>query len=105
MLSLFQGTQIQTSTVTSPVIFLQSGSNTIVIAIVAITDSYTTSYFDAMVRLMSSEQFESHIWDATTSSGLISLDVNVFDMYYSTLSIHLAMSPSLRVTLNNNRRE
>ncbi|KAK8802892.1 hypothetical protein WA171_006563 [Blastocystis sp. BT1] len=46
------GKQMQTSTVTSPVTFLQSGINTIAIAIVAIADSYTTSYFDAMVRLM-----------------------------------------------------
>ncbi|KNB44582.1 hypothetical protein JH06_1834, partial [Blastocystis sp. subtype 4] len=46
------GKQMQTSTITTPVTFLQSGSNTIAIAIVAITDSYTTSYFDAMVRLM-----------------------------------------------------
>ncbi|KAK8801587.1 hypothetical protein WA171_004727 [Blastocystis sp. BT1] len=46
------GKQMQTSTVTTPVTFLQSGSNTIGIAIVAITDSYTTSYFDTVVRLM-----------------------------------------------------
>ena len=46
------GKQMQTSTVTTPVTFLQSGSNTIAIAIVAITDSYTTSYFDTVVRLM-----------------------------------------------------
>ena len=46
------GKQIQTSTVTSPVTFLQSGSNTIAIAIVAIDDTQLTSYFDTVVRLM-----------------------------------------------------
>ncbi|KAK8802563.1 hypothetical protein WA171_006242 [Blastocystis sp. BT1] len=55
------GKQIQTSTVTTPVTFLQSGSNMIAIAIVAIDDTQLTSYFDAVVRLMSSEQSESHI--------------------------------------------
>ena len=46
------GKQMQTSTVTSPVTFLQSGSNTIAIAIIAIDDTQLTSYFDTVVRLM-----------------------------------------------------
>ncbi|KAK8806653.1 hypothetical protein WA171_004334 [Blastocystis sp. BT1] len=100
------GKQMQTSTVTSPVTFLQSGSNTIAIAIVAITDSYTTSYFDAVVRLMSSEQSESHIWEFTASStGMIGA-TDPFDMYYgTTIYYSFCTSNSLIVTLSNNRRE
>ncbi|KNB42200.1 hypothetical protein JH06_4495 [Blastocystis sp. subtype 4] len=101
------GKQIQTSTVTSPVTFLQSGINTIAIAIVAIADSYTTSYFDAVVRLMSSEQSESHIWEFTaTTSGFYSSGSNPFDMYYSTyITAYSCIDNSLTITLSNNRRE
>ena len=101
------GKQMQTSTVTSPVTFLQSGSNTIAIAIVAITDSYTTSYFDAVVRLMSSEQSESHIWEYTaTMSGITGSVSYPFDMYHGT-NIHYSSctANSLTLTLSNNRRE
>ncbi|KAK8791354.1 hypothetical protein WA171_002301, partial [Blastocystis sp. BT1] len=101
------GKQMQTSTVTSPVTFLQSGSNTIAIAIVAIADSYTTSYFDAVVRLMPSEQSESHIWEFTASmSGITGTATNPFDMYYSnSISSSSCTENSLIVTLSNNRRE
>ena len=101
------GKQIQTSTVTSPVTFLQSGSNTIAIAIVAIDDTQLTSYFDTMVRLMSSEQSESHIWEFTaTMSGITGSVSNPFDMYYGT-NIHYSScaTNSLTLTLSNNRRE
>ncbi|KAK8808957.1 hypothetical protein WA171_001086 [Blastocystis sp. BT1] len=101
------GKQIQTSTVTSPVTFLQSGSNTIAIAIVAIDDTQLTSYFDAMVRLMSSEQSESHIWEFTvTGSGFFSSGANVFDMYFST-SIYSRSCEfnNLTVTFSNDRHE
>ena len=101
------GKQIQTSTVTSPVTFLQSGSNTIDIAIVAITDSYTTSYFDTVVRLMSSEQSESHIWEFTSSmSGISGYSVYPFDMYYDTrVSSSSCESKNLIVTFSNDRGE
>ena len=101
------GKQMQTSTVTSPVTFLQSGSNTIAIAIVAIADSYTTSYFDAMVRLMSSEQSESHIWEFTSSmSGISGYSVYPFDMYYDTrVSSSSCESKNLIVTFSNDRGE
>ena len=98
---------MQTSTVTSPVTFLQSGSNTIAIAIVAIADSYTTSYFDAVVRLMSSEQSESHIWEYTASStGMIGVATGPFDMFYSSnVYYNICTDNSLTLVLSNNRRE
>ncbi|KNB41258.1 hypothetical protein JH06_5591, partial [Blastocystis sp. subtype 4] len=98
---------MQTSTVTSPVTFLQSGSNTIAIAIVAIADSYTTSYFDAVVRLMPSEQSESHIWEYTaTSTGMYGTATYPFDMYFGTYIYYSScVDNSLIVTLSNNRRE
>ncbi|KAK8790590.1 hypothetical protein WA171_002112 [Blastocystis sp. BT1] len=101
------GKQMQTSTVTTPVTFLQSGSNTIAIAIVAITDSYTTSYFDTVVRLMSSEQSESHIWEFTSSmSGISGYSVYPFDMYYDTrVSSSSCESKNLIVTFSNDRGE
>ncbi|KAK8800128.1 hypothetical protein WA171_004763 [Blastocystis sp. BT1] len=101
------GKQMQTSTVTSPVTFLQSGSNTIAIAIVAIADSYTTSYFDAVVRLMPSEQSESHIWEFTaTSTGITGTATYPFDMYYGTTIYYTSCAAnSLTLTLSNNRRE
>ena len=101
------GKQMQTSTVTSPVTFLQSGSNTIAIAIVAIDDTQLTSYFDTMVRLMSSEQSESHIWEFTASmSGITGTATNPFDMDYSSyIYSYSCAANSLTVTLSNNRRE
>ena len=101
------GKQIQTSTVTSPVTFLQSGSNTIAIAIVAIDDTQLTSYFDTMVRLMSSEQSESHIWEFTSSmSGISGYSVYPFDMYYDTrVSSSSCESKNLIVTFSNDRGE
>ena len=98
---------MQTSTVTSPVTFLQSGSNTIAIAIVAIDDTQLTSYFDTMVRLMSSEQSESHIWEFTASmSGITGTATNPFDMDYSSyIYSYSCAANSLTVTLSNNRRE
>ncbi|KAK8807821.1 hypothetical protein WA171_000770 [Blastocystis sp. BT1] len=101
------GKQMQTSTVTSPVTFLQSGSNTIAIAIVAIDDSYTTSYFDAVVRLMSSEQSESHIWEFTASmSGITGTATYPFDMYYGNSIYYTSCADNtLTLVFDNNRRE
>ncbi|KNB41330.1 hypothetical protein JH06_5783 [Blastocystis sp. subtype 4] len=98
---------MQTSTVTSPVTFLQSGSNTIAIAIVAIDDSYTTSYFDAVVRLMSSEQSESHIWEFTASmSGITGTATYPFDMYYGNSIYYTSCADNtLTLVFDNNRRE
>ncbi|KNB41281.1 hypothetical protein JH06_5544, partial [Blastocystis sp. subtype 4] len=98
---------MQTSTVTTPVTFLQSGSNTIAIAIVAIDDTQLTSYFDAVVRLMPSEQSESHIWEYTaTSTGIFGASTYPFDMYHGTYIYYQSCTPnSLTVTLSNNRRE
>ena len=74
---------------------------------IAIADSYTTSYFDAMVRLMSSEQSESHIWEFTaTSTGMYETATYPFDMYSGTcIYSYDCNSNSLIVTLSNNRRE
>ena len=74
---------------------------------IAIADSYTTSYFDAMVRLMPSEQSESHIWEFTAStSGFYSPGSNVFDMIYNTYISGYDCEPnSLTLVLSNNRRE
>ncbi|KAK8802899.1 hypothetical protein WA171_006570 [Blastocystis sp. BT1] len=101
------GKQMQTSTVTTPVTFLQSGSNTIAIAIVAIDDTQLTSYFDTMVRLMSSEQSESHIWEFTASmTGIAGTADSPFDMFYgSILYSSSCAANSLTLTLSNNRRE
>ncbi|KNB41312.1 hypothetical protein JH06_5723 [Blastocystis sp. subtype 4] len=60
-----------------------------------------------MVRLMSSEQSESHIWEYTaTMSGITGSVSNPFDMYHGT-NIHYSFctSNSLTLTLSNNRRE
>ncbi|KAK8797451.1 hypothetical protein WA171_004333, partial [Blastocystis sp. BT1] len=98
------GKQMQTSTVTTPVTFLQSGSNTIAIAIVAIDDTQLTSYFDAMVRLMPSEQSDSYLCEFTaTTDGLSDyLAVELLNVIYAYGCSH---NNSITVTLSNNRRE
>ena len=74
---------------------------------IAIADSYTTSYFDAMVRLMPSEQSDSPIWEfTTTTSGITGDGSNAFDMYYGTsLYYSSCAANSLTLVLSNNRRE
>ena len=74
---------------------------------IAIADSYTTSYFDAMVRLMPSEQSDSPIWEFTTTTSVITGDgSNTFDMYYGTsLYYSSCAANSLTLVLSNNRRE
>ena len=101
------GKQVQTSTVTTPVTFLQAGSNTIAIAIVAISDTQTTSYFDAVVRLMAPYS-ESHIWEYTgTISGMSGTATYPFDMYFgnSISSSSCTNTNYITITLNNYRRE
>ncbi|KNB41244.1 cadherin domain-containing protein, partial [Blastocystis sp. subtype 4] len=60
-----------------------------------------------MVRLMSSEQSESHIWEFTaTTTGIDGAGTYPFDMYYDTdISSSSCTDNSLIVTLSNNRRE
>ncbi|KNB41230.1 hypothetical protein JH06_5846 [Blastocystis sp. subtype 4] len=60
-----------------------------------------------MVRLMSSEQSESHIWEFTASmTGIAGTADSPFDMFYgSILYSSSCAANSLTLTLSNNRRE
>ena len=88
--------------------YFQQGTNTIAIAIVAISaTSQKTSYFDAIVRLMTNHP-ESHIFEFTaTGMGISGTASNPFNMYYgSTVSSETNCPDNeLIVTLNNDRRE
>ncbi|KNB41256.1 hypothetical protein JH06_5600, partial [Blastocystis sp. subtype 4] len=60
-----------------------------------------------MVRLMPSEQSESHIWEYTaTMSGMYGAATYPFEMYYgNNIYSSSCSSNSLTLTLSNNRRE
>ena len=86
--------------------YLQSGSNTIAIAIIASSDSQTQSYFDAIVTLMPSTA-TSHIWEFTGSmTGITGTFSNPFDMNHgTTISGSSCDNNSLTISLSNDRRE
>ena len=88
--------------------YLQQGTNTIAIAIVAISaTSQRTSYFDSVVRLMPSTS-ESHVFEfSATGSGFSGAAANPFNMYYASTIYASNDCPAneLILTLNNDRRE
>ena len=86
--------------------YLQQGSNTIAIAIIASSDSQTQSYFDAVVTLMPSVSY-SHIWEFTGSTTeMTGAASNAFDMYHGTTIYGTTCDAnSLTISLNNDRRE
>lgn len=86
--------------------YLQTGSNTIAIAIIAIDPSQTTSDFDCAVRLMGTSSV-SRVFDYTTSYSYIygspSSIMNFYygyTVYYSTCQTNL-----FQITFNDDRRE
>ena len=92
----------------SPVVtYLQEGLNTIAIGLVALTDSFTTSEFDCMVRLTSSQMAVSHIWEFTTErTGFFASGDNLFDMHYTNvISSQFCSANHIIVTLDHDRRE
>ena len=86
--------------------YLQQGSNTIAIAIVAQTSSQTTSVFDCAVRVMGTNS-ASRVFDYTSStSGLSGSTSNIADLYYgSSISSTSCTDNHWTVTFNNDRRE
>ena len=63
--------------------YLQSGSNTIAVAIVGASTSDTTVEFDLLLRLTGSNA-ESRILTASTSSSNVGTSANSIDLYYGT---------------------
>ena len=101
------GRSMPTSSSETAISYLQQGSNTIAIAIVAVsTTTQGASLFDATVRLMTSEP-ESHIWEFTsTESGITGTAAYAFGGYYGFyLTYTTCADNSMIVTLNNDRRE
>ena len=80
------GKTMTTATQPTAVNYLQQGVNTIAIALVAIADTQTTVDFDCIVRLMPSEQSESHLWefDSGTMDQMSGDFKNAFNMDYSS---------------------
>ena len=101
------GRSVITSSSETPIYYLQQGTNTIAIALLAISNSQKTSYFDAMVRLVTTHS-HAHIWEFTaTTTGISGAGSNAFDMDYTSIlkNDYTAGPNTLIVTLNNDRRE
>ena len=91
---------------TASVNYLQEGTNTIAIAIVAQTASQTTSYFDCAVRLMGAAEV-SRVFDYTVTYSKISgSPSSCMNHYYShTLYYSSCADNYLSITFPNDRRE
>ena len=94
------------STNTPAVNYLQEGSNTIAIAIVAQTASQTTSYFDCALRLMG-DVAKSRVFDYTASSDNISgSPSSVAELYYGyTIYSSTCGANHWTLSFKNDRRE
>ena len=86
--------------------YLQQGSNTIAIAIVAQSASQTNSMFNCAVRLMGAPE-ASRVFDYTISSSSISgSPSSILNQYYSNSIYYNSCSENhLEVTFANDRRE
>ena len=86
--------------------YLQEGSNTIAIAIVAQTASQTTSYFDCALRLMG-DVANSRVFDYTASSDNISgSPSSVAELYYGyTIYSSTCGANHWTLSFKNDRRE
>ena len=86
--------------------YLQEGSNTIAIAIVAQTASQTTSYFDCTLRLMG-DVANSRVFDYTASSDNISgSPSSVAELYYGyTIYSSTCGANHWTIAFKNDRRE
>ena len=86
--------------------YLNQGSNTIAIALVAISSTQTTSDFDCAVRMMG-ESSVSRVFDYTTGYSYISgYPSSIFYSYYSYSIYYSSCTTNyLTITFNNDRRE
>ena len=91
---------------TPAVTYLQQGSNTIAVAIVAQIASQTTSVFDCAVRVMGAA-YASRMFDTTVSSTGINGSPNLITEHYydSTMTSSTCSSNYWTVSFNNDRRE
>ena len=91
---------------TPSVDYLQVGTNTIAVAIVAQTASQTTSYFDCALRLMGSAS-ESRVFSYSTStSGMSGERFVVLNQYYANTFYQTSCGTNYWMVLfSNNRRE
>ena len=105
------GKTMPTTTQPTAINYLQQGTNTIAIALVAIADTQTTVDFDCIVRLMPSEQSESHLWQFESGSvdQINDSYTNAFSMDHShqlTWSSSTACTSNyLNIKLADDRRE
>ena len=105
------GKSIPTEEQPTSISYLQEGANTIAIALVAMEDSQTTVDFDCVVRLMSSEQPESHMWEIS-HGDVLNVNGNYthpFSMYYEYTNSFRSDEPCttnyIQVALDDDRRE
>ena len=86
--------------------YLQQGSNTIAVAIVAQTASQTTSMFDCAVRVIGAA-YASRMFDRTVSStGINGSPDDMNEHYYdSSMTSSTCTSNDWTVSFNNDRRE
>lgn len=86
--------------------YLQSGTNTIAIALVANGDTTRDSTFDAALALLGSEEY-SRVFDYTTmTSGSASVSTDPFThYYYAGVYGTQCTDNSITISFNNDRRE
>ncbi|KAM7452807.1 hypothetical protein BLSTO_06453 [Blastocystis sp. subtype 1] len=86
--------------------YIQQGSNTIAIAIVAQSSSQTNSMFDCAVRLMGAAE-ASRVFDYTLSySGINGSPSVLLNQYYGSTMYHSTCNTNYwQVTFNKDRRE
>ncbi|KAK8820269.1 hypothetical protein WA577_006335 [Blastocystis sp. JDR] len=86
--------------------YLQQGSNTIAIAIVAQSASQTNSMFDCAVRLMGAPE-ASRVFDYSIDySGLYGSPSSILNQYYANTIYYYSCDPNyLHVSFSNDRRE
>ena len=91
---------------TPAVTYLQQGSNTIAVAIVAQIASQTASVFDCAVRVMGAA-YASRMFDTTVSSTGINGSPNLITEHYygSSMTSSTCTSNDWTVSFNNDRRE
>ena len=90
---------------TPSVNYLQEGTNTIAIAIVAQTATQTTSYFDCAVRLMGAA--DSRVFDYSTEDlNMYGNPMYIADLFYGySIAYSTCADNHLTILFNDNRRE
>ena len=86
--------------------YLQTGSNTLAIALIANSDQATNSTFNAALSLMGSNEYSRVFEYSASLTGSIQYVGNPFNFFYSDYATGTTCNPNeIVITFNNDRRE